>query len=152
MTDQKSQNPIASRGVLLVGVILIASVIYISYVAQLGPGSDTVRSAGVDPELLIAFGLDTDVLTLIDARTPEEHAAAHIPGAINVPFDAVEANASLLPADKERPVVVHCKTGKRAGLLKEQLDAMGYADVQILPGEQIEWGPDGPIGLNPDGS
>jgi rhodanese-related sulfurtransferase len=152
MTDQKSRNPIASRFVLLVGALLIASVIYISYVAQLGPGSDTAPSAGVDPELLVAFRLDTDTLTLIDARSPEEHAAAHIPGAINVPFDAVEANASLLPADKERLVVVHCKTGRRAGLLKEQLDAMGYADVRILPSEQIEWGPDGPIGLNPGGN
>jgi rhodanese-related sulfurtransferase len=152
MTDQKSRNPIASRFVLLVGALLIASVIYISYVAQLGPGSDIAPSAGVDPELLVAFRLDTDTLTLIDARSPEEHSAAHIPGAINVPFDAVEAHASLLPADKEKLVVVHCKTGRRAGLLKEQLDAMDYADVRILPSEQIEWGPDGPIGLNPGGN
>jgi len=152
MTDQKSKNPFASRLLLLVGAILIASVIYISYVAQLGPGSDTTRSAGVDPELLVAFGLDTDLLTLIDARSPEEHAASSIPGAINVPFDAVEANASLLPSDKERLVVVHCKTGRRAGLLKEQLAERGYTDVQVLPSEQIKWGPDGPVGLNPDGN
>jgi rhodanese-related sulfurtransferase len=151
MTDQNSHTPFSSRLVVIVGVILIASVIYITFVAQRGLVSDTAGPAGVDPELLVAFQLDTDVLTLIDARSPEEHAAAHIPGAINVPFDAVEANASLLPAEKEGLVVVHCKTGKRAGVLKEQLVAMGYTDVQILSSEQIKWGDDGPVGLIPEG-
>ena len=106
--------------------------------------------SGVDPETLVAFQSNPNTLTLIDARSPEEYSAAHIPGAINVPFDAVEAKASLLPTDKEKIIIVHCRTGRRAGILKNELDAMGYTDVQVLPSEQIEWGDNGPVGLNPD--
>jgi rhodanese-related sulfurtransferase len=151
MTDQNPNTPFSSRLVVIVGVILIASVIYTTFVAQRGMVSDPAGPARVDPELLVAFQLDTDILTLIDARSPEEHTAAHIPGSINIPFDAVEANASLLPAEKEGLVVVHCKTGKRAGVRKEQLVAMGYTDVRVLSSEQIKWSDDGPVGLNPEG-
>jgi rhodanese-related sulfurtransferase/sugar lactone lactonase YvrE len=148
MTSEKPKNLFTARLLLIFGVFLLAGVIYIAAVALRGPVSGTGGSAGVDPDLLVAFQLDTDVLTLIDARSPEEYLASSIPGAINVPYDAVETNASLLPDDKKKPVVVHCKTGKRAGLLKKQLDAMGYTDVQVLPSAQIRWGEDGPVGLN----
>jgi phage shock protein E len=135
---------------LVFGAFLLAGIIYIAVVALQGPAGESDQSAGVDPELLVAFQLDTDVMTLIDARAPEEYSASQIPGAINVPFDALEANEALLPADKDRPIVVHCRTGRRAGILKEQLTARGYTDVQVLPTEQIKWGDDGPVGLNPN--
>lgn len=93
----------------------------------------------VDRDLLLGFLADNDTLTLIDARSPEEFAEQHLPGAINVPFDAVDANATQLPDDKARPVVVYCRSGKRAGLLKETLAARGYTDVRVLPREQIFW-------------
>jgi phage shock protein E len=149
MASEKPKNLFTARLLLIVGIFLLAGIIYIAAVALRGPIDEAGRFAGVDPDMLVAFQLDTDVLTLIDARSPEEHADAHIPGAINVPHDAVEANAALLPADKEKLVVVHCKTGKRAGILKQQLEAMGYRDVQILPSEQIAWRDQGPVGLNP---
>jgi rhodanese-related sulfurtransferase len=93
----------------------------------------------VDRERLLGFLADNNTLTLIDARSPEEYAEAHLPGAINVPFDAVDANAGLMPDDPSEMIVVYCRTGTRAGLLKEQLVAEGYTDVQVLPREQIHW-------------
>jgi rhodanese-related sulfurtransferase len=93
----------------------------------------------VDRDLLLGFLADDSTLTLIDARSPEEYAEQHLPGAINIPFDAVDANTSLLPEETEKPVVVYCRTGNRAGNLKAQLIARGYTDVKILPREQIYW-------------
>jgi phage shock protein E len=93
----------------------------------------------VDRDLLLGFLADDSTLTLIDARSPEEFTEQHLPGAINIPFDAVDANSDLLPEDKTKPVVVYCRTGKRAGKLSDRLTARGYADVKILPREQIHW-------------
>jgi rhodanese-related sulfurtransferase len=93
----------------------------------------------VDRELLLAFLADDATMTLIDARSPEEFGEQHLPGAINIPFDAVDANAERLPEDARQPVVVYCRSGKRAGLLKDELVARGYTDVQVLPREQIFW-------------
>jgi len=150
MARDKPKNLFTPRLLLIFAVFLWAGLIYIAAVAIRGPVGGGETSAGVDPDLLIAFQTDPAALTLIDARSAEEYSAAHIPGAINVPFDAVELNASLLPGDKEQPIVVHCRTGKRAGLLKERLDAMGYTDIRVLPSEQMIW-EDGPVGLRPDG-
>ena len=93
----------------------------------------------VDRERLLGFLADNSTLTLIDARSPEEYAEQHLPGAINIPFDAVDANAGLMPDDSNEMIVVYCRSGKRAGLLKERLVAKGYTDVQVLPREQIFW-------------
>lgn len=93
----------------------------------------------VDRELLLAFLADDDTMMLIDARSSEEFGEQHLPGAINIPFDAVDANAARLPEDKNKPVVVYCRSGGRAGLLRDELLARGFADVQVLPREQIFW-------------
>jgi len=93
----------------------------------------------VDRDLLLGFLADNSTLTLIDARSPEEFGAQHLPGAINVPSDAVDDNVERLPKDKTKPVVVYCRSGKRAGLLMQALLERGYTDVQVLPREQIFW-------------
>jgi len=93
----------------------------------------------VDRELLLGFLADNGTMTLIDARSPEEFTAQHLPGAVNIPFDAVASSAAMLPDDPARPIVVYCRTGKRAGLLQADLRARGYTNVQVLPREQIFW-------------
>jgi len=116
-------------------VILVAGATYAA--EPLEPAQSPIPR--VDRELLLAFLADDETMTLIDARSPEEFGEQHLPGAINIPFDAVDANAEQLPADAMKPVVVYCRSGKRAGLLKDELVARGYADVRVLPREQIFW-------------
>jgi rhodanese-related sulfurtransferase/DNA-binding MarR family transcriptional regulator len=47
------------------------------------------------------------LVTVLDVRPAEEYAAAHIPGAINVPLDKLETFLSRLPKRKE--VVAYCR-------------------------------------------
>lgn len=47
------------------------------------------------------------LVTVLDVRPPEEYAAAHIPGAINVPLEKLEGFLSRLPKRKE--VVAYCR-------------------------------------------
>jgi len=103
---------------------------------QTYPSSSIPR---VNRDLLLGFLADNSTLMLIDARSPEEFVEQHLPGAINVPLETVNANVELLPEDKMKPIVVYCRSGKRAGLLKNELVARGYTDVQVLPSEQIFW-------------
>lgn len=125
----------------LVAVLFVALLTALIAPAAASDSTPLPQSAipRVDRDLLLGFLADDSTMTLIDARSPEEYAEQHLPGAINIPFDAVVANRELLPADLTKPVVVYCRTGQRAGQLKAQLLTMGYADVQILPREQIHW-------------
>ena len=59
-------------------------------------------------------------LILIDVRTEDEYELGHIPDAIWIPRGRVEF---------EVEIIVYCKTGSRAALVKKALDAQGYQSV-----------------------
>ncbi|PKW05226.1 transcriptional regulator, ArsR family [Streptomyces sp. 1222.5] len=49
----------------------------------------------------------TGTATVIDVRPAEEYAAGHIPGALSVPLDQLDARLAELPADIE--IVAYCR-------------------------------------------
>jgi phage shock protein E len=69
---------------------------------------------------------------LLDVRTAEEYAAGHIPGAILAPYDALAA--TFTEADKNRPIVVYCRSGNRSGIAMRTLRSMGYANLSDFGG------------------
>ena len=89
--------------------------------------------------LLLKFLADNETFTLLDARSPKEFAASHINGAINLPHDSAGDELSSLPSDLNAPIVVYCKTGKRARRLQAALVERGYSNVRVLLPEQIVW-------------
>ncbi len=48
-----------------------------------------------------------DLVTVLDVRPPEEYAAGHVPGAINVPLAELEAHLEQLDPDQE--IVAYCR-------------------------------------------
>ncbi len=93
----------------------------------------------IDRSLLLDYLVDESTFFLVDARSPDEFAAAHISGAVNVPHDAEQASFSALPEDRAAPIIVYCQTGKRARLLRNRLLDTGYTNVRVLQPEQIVW-------------
>jgi len=47
------------------------------------------------------------LVTVLDVRPPEEYAAGHLPGAVNIPVDQLEKRLKELPKRKE--VVAYCR-------------------------------------------
>jgi rhodanese-related sulfurtransferase/biotin operon repressor len=47
------------------------------------------------------------LVTVLDVRPAEEYAAGHLPGAINIPIDELEARLGKLP--RKREVVAYCR-------------------------------------------
>jgi rhodanese-related sulfurtransferase/predicted transcriptional regulator len=47
------------------------------------------------------------LVTVLDVRPPEEYAAGHVPGAINVPVDKLEEYLAKLP--KKREIIAYCR-------------------------------------------
>jgi rhodanese-related sulfurtransferase len=74
---------------------------------------------------------------VLDVRTPEEYVAGHVPGAVNIPYDQVGARLAEVPKDK--PVVLYCRSGRRAVMASEVLAANGYTRLQHLEGDIVAW-------------
>jgi len=66
---------------------------------------------------------------LIDVRTKGEFDAGHLDGAINISWEETNALMDAIGDDKDRPVVVYCRSGNRSGKSKKELDAKGYTNV-----------------------
>lgn len=76
-------------------------------------------------------------LVVVDVRTQEEYAAGHIPSAVLLPVEQIEAKADsvakVLP-DKNAEIFVYCRSGKRAGRAAAALTEQGYTNVYSIGG------------------
>lgn len=68
-------------------------------------------------------------VTVLDIRTPEEYAEEHLPGAVSLPAEQLGRAPALLPGD--RPVLVYCRGGQRAGWAAGRLARMGFDACDI---------------------
>jgi len=80
---------------------------------------------------------------ILDVRTPEEFAAQHIPGAINVANETIGTEEIPDLPDKEQLILVYCRSGNRSKQASEKLVALGYTNIVEFggindwPGETI---------------
>jgi rhodanese-related sulfurtransferase len=88
----------------------------------------------IDPkEVKERLETDKDIL-LIDVRTPEEFAEAHIPNSISIPLNRIESDIGKVAKDKNAEMIVYCLSGRRAATACSQLTAMGYRNVSNMGG------------------
>jgi len=70
----------------------------------------------------------------LDVRDPDEYAAGHIPGAINVPLAELRDRAGELPQDRQ--IDVNCGVGQRAYYAVRYLQQQGYRAANLSGGWQ----------------
>jgi len=75
---------------------------------------------------------------LLDARTQEEYADGHIPGAICVPNETIGTVPPGQLPDKEQMVLVYCRSGNRSKQAAAKLAAMGYTNI-VEFGGIMDW-------------
>lgn len=78
---------------------------------------------------------------IIDVREKEEYASEHIEDSISLPLTELARQApGVIKNLPESTVVLMCRSGKRAELAKNQLDAMKLKRTfEIYPGGILEW-------------
>jgi len=65
---------------------------------------------------------------IVDVRSAAEYQSGHFPGARNIPVGEVGARVAEF-GDKDRPIVVYCRAGRRAATAKAQLEKAGFTNV-----------------------
>ena len=75
---------------------------------------------------------------VLDVRTPEEFAEAHVPGAINIDHEDVGRHAEKLK--KYKTVYIHCRSGKRSLIAYDDLAAAGLNNLVCVTGSgMMDW-------------
>jgi adenylyltransferase/sulfurtransferase len=78
-----------------------------------------------------------DPLELIDVREPFEYEIASIDGAKLIPLGEIAERLDEL--EHERPIVVHCHSGKRSAQAVQLLLQRGFTEVYNLEGGIDAW-------------
>src|SRR5688500_4154593 len=81
-----------------------------------------------------------DDIQLVDVREPWEWAIARIPSARLIPLGDLEDSITTL--DKDREVVLYCKSGVRSLHAAEELAGAGFSKVANLSGGILRWSQD----------
>jgi len=74
---------------------------------------------------------DLNVL-LLDVRTSEEYSQGYIPGAVLAPYDLLKDSFTEL--NKNRAIIVYCRSGRRSAIAQQTLHSMGYTNVSDFGG------------------
>ena len=96
-------------------------------------------SADISQEELLDLAKSDPSILILDVRTPREYAAGHVPGAKLIPHTELRARLREIADHKTTPVVVYCKSGRRAAIAQAILDKAGFADVRHLEGDMNDW-------------
>jgi rhodanese-related sulfurtransferase len=76
---------------------------------------------------------------VLDVREAGEFAQGHLLGARNIPIDELERRVKEIERFKDRPVVVSCAVGNRAGSAGKVLRQHGFTNVVNLSGGIAAW-------------
>lgn len=77
-------------------------------------------------------------VVILDVREQDEYDSGHIPGAILIPYTEIENKAESMIPDKDKQILVYCRSGRRSKIAAEILAKLGYADVKEFGGI-IDW-------------
>lgn len=65
----------------------------------------------------------------IDVRSAEEFNSGHLQDAINIPHDQILERIQSVSPDKDAPVNLYCRSGRRAESALNELKKAGYTNV-----------------------
>ena len=75
---------------------------------------------------------------ILDVRRPDEFAAGHIPGAINVANEVIGTDEIPELPNKDQLIMVYCRSGRRSKEASEKLVKLGYTNI-VEFGGILDW-------------
>ena len=75
---------------------------------------------------------------ILDTREQDEYDEGHIAGAILIPYTEIENKAEETMPDKDKLILVYCRSGRRSKIAAESLAKLGYTNVKEFGGI-IDW-------------
>ncbi|MES9844270.1 MAG: rhodanese-like domain-containing protein [Candidatus Sedimenticola sp. PURPLELP] len=96
-------------------------------------GKFTVQPAGAT-ELI-----NREDAVVVDVRPMNDFANGHIINALNIPTNALKNQLSQLEKDKDKPIIVACRSGAQSSAACRTLRKEGFEKVYNLHGGMLAW-------------
>lgn len=83
--------------------------------------------------------INNDAVQLIDVRKPSEYAAGHIVNSVNINFLSDYFTSNIGKLNKEKPVYIYCRSGKRSNKSAIEFKKAGFTKIYNLKGGILNW-------------
>lgn len=83
--------------------------------------------------------LEQEGVVLLDVRTPEEYAAGHLKGSVNIDMEAADFADNIAQLDTTVTYAIYCRTDNRTGVTKVIMEDAGFDHVVDLDGGINAW-------------
>ena len=88
----------------------------------------------IDAKQAIHLLENDDNVTLLDVRTIQEYKAGHLRGATLIPIEILSENLGMLKEDKDKKIIVYCRTGSRSVSASRTLEENGFTPLNVRGG------------------
>lgn len=117
-------------------VLIVFGLIFLSLIGCKGQLETGIKDISVEEMQSL---LKIDDVQLVDVRTPEEFKTGYIANAQNIDYYSPTIDEDILKLDKNKPVIVYCRSGKRSRDCSEKLLEAGFQKIYNLEGGIIQW-------------
>lgn len=117
--------------------------LFLSLVIALGfnsckDNSENKQITVISPEEVYEAVTNSD-RQLIDVRTTEEFAEGHVANSKNICVTEDDFKEKASKLNKNEPVYVYCKSGKRSAKAAQILKEMGFTEIYDMDGGILNW-------------
>ena len=98
------------------------------------PAEQEISYRQITMDEAVAVMEEEEGYIILDVRTAADFDEKHIPGAINIPNEAIGTDAIPELPDKDQLILVYCRSGNRSKQASEKLVKLGYTNVQNIGG------------------
>ncbi len=103
---------------------------------------EEARSKGllnqISPQELVRM-MNRESAVVVDIRNLEIFREGHIVGAVSLPAAELEKDSSKLIKYKDKPIVLVCATGQKAGAIAGILKKQNFEQIHVLAGGMNAW-------------
>ena len=99
--------------------------------------SDTLINKVNSDELLEFIEINSAIL--VDVRTHDEYNSGYIENSLNIDYLSNDFSKNVEELDKNTPIVLYCRSGKRSSRSANILSKLGFNEVYNLQGGILDW-------------
>ncbi|CAM3304548.1 rhodanese-like domain-containing protein [Aequorivita lipolytica] len=93
----------------------------------------------IAPEEVYNAVTNSENLQLVDVRTQEEFGEDHLRTAQNICVTDDDFKEKVAKLDKEEPVYLYCRSGKRSAKAAQIMKEMGFKEIYDMEGGFLNW-------------
>ena len=115
---------------ILYWIAMVGLVVWFAYTK----GWILANFESIDAKTAITLLENDDNVSLLDVRTIAEYKEGHLRDATLIPVDALANNLGMLKQDKNKKIIVYCRSGSRSVSASRILEEHGFTPLNVKGG------------------